>query len=80
MNVMKAIELSLFKPSNQLDFYCHDGYFTAYGQDATLVADVLHLGVSVSDGRTEISLPLVREYTYFPKLVRAGFYIRVMQP
>ena len=76
---MKAIELSLFKPSNQLDFYCQDGYFTAYGEDARLAAKASGLRTETKDGIQVLSLSLKGQSDIvLPRLVRAGFRIRMM--
>lgn len=77
---MKAIQLSLFKPSNQLDFYCKDGYLTAYGEDAKLAAKVCGDRLEYRNGQPVLSLNLIRRCDIvFPRLIRAGFFIRIVE-
>lgn len=76
---MKAIQLSLFKPSNQLDFYCKDGYFTAYDEDARLAAEVCGIGLDNTSDRDSLTISLIRQAdTFLPRLVRAGFKIKMI--
>lgn len=76
---MKAVELTLFKPSNQLDFYCHDGYFKAYGEDARLASKATGIRCETEDGMPVITFSLIRQADIvLPRLVRAGFKIRMM--
>lgn len=74
---MKAIQLSLFKPSSQLHVFCEGGYITAYDEDAMVISKVCRLSLE-SDIRPKVSFPLVGEFTYFPKLVRAGYSLRFL--
>ncbi len=77
---MKAIQLSLFKPSNQLDFYSKDGYLTAYGEDARLAAKASGERLEYRDGHPVLSLNIIRRCDIvFPRLVRAGFFIRIVE-
>ncbi len=76
---MKAIELSLFKPSNQLDFYCQDGYLQAYGEDARLAAKATGFRCETENGMPVLSFSLIRQSDIvLPRLVRAGFRIRMI--
>jgi hypothetical protein len=76
---MKTVELSLFKPSNQLDFYCQDGYFRAYGEDAMLAAKATGFRCETRDGMPVLSFSLIRQSDIvLPRLVRAGFKIRMI--
>ncbi len=76
---MKAIQLNLFKPSNQLDFFCEDGIVKAYGEDARLAAKVIRNRLEYRNGTDVLSFSLIREAdTVLPKLVRAGFKIKLM--
>ena len=79
---MKEIQLSLFKPSNQLDFYCQDGFLIAYGEDARLAAKAARCSLEQSqDGMDMMTVNVIGHAdTVFPRLVRAGFKIRVLQP
>lgn len=75
---MKAIQLSLFKPSCQLDFYGKDGYFIAYGEDAILAANTLKETVREVDGQPVLAISVLRQSDIvFPKLVRAGYKIKI---
>ena len=80
---MKAIQLSLpFSDpsrSSRIDLYLRDGHFLAFGEDAQQMADVLGMPVDIRQGRKVASFPLVREYSAFPKLVRAGFKLKVIE-
>ena len=68
--IMKAIQLNLFKPSSQLDFYCEDGYFKAYDEDARIASD---------QKRDVLTLSLIRQADiYLPRLVRAGYKIKMI--
>lgn len=76
---MKAIQLSLFKPSSQLDFYCTDGIVRAYGEDARLAAKVIRNRLEYQNGTDVLSFSLIREAdTILPRLVRAGFKVKLM--
>lgn len=76
---MKAVELSLFKPSNQLDFYCQDGNFKAYGEDARLAAKATGFRCETEYGIPVLSFSLIKQADIvLPRLVRAGFKIRMM--
>lgn len=76
---MKAIELSLFKPSNQLDFYCQDGYFRAYGEDAILAAKATGFRYEIEGRMPVLSFSLIKQADIvLPRLVRAGFKIRMI--
>lgn len=77
---MKAIQLSLFKPSKQLDFYCQGGYFNVYGEDAAITARVIKDRIEYKDGLPMLRINVIRRADIvFPKLVRAGFYIKVIE-
>ncbi len=77
---MKAIQLSLFKPSCQLDFYCKDGMIRAYGEDARLAARYVRNRLEYHNGTDVLSFSLIREAdTVLPRLVRAGFKIKLME-
>lgn len=76
---MKAIELSLFKPSNQLDFFCKGGYFKAYGEDAKLASKASGFRYEMEDGIPVLSFSLIRQADIvLPRLVRAGFIIKMV--
>ncbi len=75
---MKAIQLNLFKPSNQLDFFQGDGYVIAYGEDARLAAKNTGGHTEWRDGNEMFSFSLLREAdTILPRLVKAGFKIKL---
>jgi len=76
---MKAIQLNLFKPSSQLDFYCEDGYFKAYDEDARIASEICGIGLDPYQKRDVLTLSLIRQADiYLPRLVRAGYKIKMI--
>lgn len=76
---MKAVQLNLFKPSCQLDFYCEDGYFKAYDEDARIASRICGIRLDPCQSRDVLTLSLIRQAdTYLPRLVRAGYKIRMI--
>lgn len=77
---MKAIQLNIFRSDKQLDFYCQDGYMKVYGEDAVKVAGVIKDLIEIQDGLPYLSISVIRRADIvFPKLVRAGYYIKVTE-
>lgn len=74
---MKAVQLSLFKPASQLDLVLKDGCIMAYDEDALIISKVCRIRLEPGS-RTKVIFPLVGEYTYFPKLVRAGYKLHLL--
>lgn len=76
---MKAIQLSLFGNASQLEFHCEDGYMKAYGEDALKVAAVLGERLYYENDVPMVRFLLVRQSdTVLPKLVRAGYCVKML--
>ena len=79
---MKAIQLQLqfqSKSPKQLDFHCIDGYMVAYGEDAEKVSFTLNESLGYENGVPVVRFNLLkRADIVLPKLVRAGYFIKMM--
>ncbi len=74
---MKAVQLNLFKPSSQLDLFLEGGFIVAFDDDAEAISRVCRIALE-PEKRRKVSFPLVGEHTYFPKLIRAGYKLKLL--
>ena len=74
---MKAVQLSLFKPTSQIDCYLQDGCIIAYDTDAETISKVCRFELE-SGIRPKVVIPKQSEFVILPRLVRAGYKIRIL--